>query len=850
MKKPSRNLVWRLARISLAIFAMLLFASHALAQNYVLSNLWSIAAGSQPYFGTSGVERGLAYNPVTGHLLLATRAPAAPTTPAAVMVLDADTGDVVSNLSIAGLVTSGPGMTFNMNMLGVADDGVIYACNLANVAIEPTNNFIIYRWQDESSDPTQAYKGNLGLDSDTGLIRFGDSFDVRGSGTNTMMIVGQGTAGQRFAIFTTVDGTNFTSQVFTNAAAASAEFYRGLAFGPGNTFFSRNTGNPNLHLSSFDLATGATEFIQTYTLTDNNFEAMSFNTANNLLLMIRGNASNSTNQFVNLYAVSTNNLATPPALLDTKYFLTNRASPNLVGAVDFGGDKVFALNVQNSLMAFRIVESSVANPPSINVQPESQTGYAGAPVVSFTPIITGTQPIVYQWFKDGEPIPDATNSTYVLTNLTTGMSGTYSLSVSNSAATIFSSNAVLTVLAPFNTAQMTNVWTLLPNSRDYVGGSDQQRGMAFNPATSNLLIVSRSTASNVVVLDSLTGAEKHFLTGDPFTIVPAGGPVTFAVSKIGISDDGVVYVANLVTAGNASSFRIYSWADDSPDSVPQLAFIGDPGLGSNLRWGDSMAVRGSGLDTQILFIAGSGSTVSLIRMSGDGVTLDQTPVVIDAIDTNPLPSYNVSSSIAFGTGTTFWTKTYGQPLRQIEFDPINGAAIVSRFYPFANENTVPGVVSTIAVDTNKQMLAALSFETPDNVRLYGIENLDAGPVLRDQEVFSTDASNANHLGAAVFGGDYLYVLDSNNGIKAFLINTNFVPELLSFPITSVVLNDNAEVVLTWQSEVGREYQVQTKNSLSDLQWIDLGSPISATETSTSFTNTVSGDARFYQILGR
>src|SRR5690606_5346504 len=127
----------------------------------------------------------------------------------------------------------------------------------------------------------------------------------------------------------------------------------------------------------------------------------------------------------------------------------------------------------------------------------------------------------------------------------------------------------------------------------------------------------------------------------------------------------------------------------------------------NLRWGDSMAVRGSGLDTQILLIAGSGTTVSLIRMSGDGVTLDQTPVVIDAADSNP-PTYNVSSSVAFGSGNTFWTKTSGQPLRHIEIDPMNGAGSVSHYYSFESENTGQGVVSAIAADTNKQMPAGLS----------------------------------------------------------------------------------------------------------------------------------------------
>lgn len=815
------------------------------AQNVVLSNLWSIEAGTQPFLTTTGTDRGLAYNPATGHVLLATRAAGAATTPAAVMVLDSETGSAIGNLSIANLVTSGTGMIFNMNMINVADDGVIYACNLANVAIVPTNNFVIYRWQDESSDPTIAYHGNLDLNISTALSRFGDSFDVRGSGTNTMIIAGQGVTGQRFAILTTTDGTNFSSKVFTNAAASNGDFYRGLTFGSGNTFFSKNTGSANLRYSTFDLAAGTTSFLQTYTVADNNLAAMGFNVASNLLVMIRANATASTNQYVNLYSVSTNQ-ATPPALLDTKRFVTNLLNGNIVGAVDFGGDKVFALNVQNGIMAFRIMENVVVNPPVITVQPTNQTVYAGAPLVVFAPGILGTQPLFYQWFKDNVAIPTATNATYSLTNLTTNMAGAYSLTVSNSAGSTTTSNAILKTLVPFNTAQMSNVWNLLPNSRPYLGDTDSERGLAYNPATTNLLLVSRATTNNIIVLDALTGSEKHFLNVDPFTITPTGGAVTFNLSKIGISDDGVVYAANLVAAGNATSFRIYSWANDSATAEPQLAFIGDPGAGSNLRWGDSMAVRGAGADTQILLTPGSGTTVSLIKMSPDGVTLDQTPVVINATDSNPLPNYTVPVGIAFGAGNSFWAKLVGSPLRQIEFDPVVGFGSVSRYYSFAAANTVPTFVSAIAVDTNKQFLAGVAFENPDNVRLYSIADLDAGPVLRDQELFATDNANGNSLGAAIFGGDYLFALNSNNGIKAFLINTNYVPPVVSFAITSIAVREGT-VVVTWQSVAGQSYQVQSKESLSELEWTNLGPQIQATGSSTSFTNELPASTRFYKI---
>src|SRR5690606_4341801 len=63
----------------------------------------------------------------------------------------------------------------------------------------------------------------------------------------------------------------------------------------------------------------------------------------------------------------------------------------------------------------------------------------------------------------------------------------------------------------------------------------------------------------------------------------------------------------------------------------------------------------------------------------------------------------------------------------------------------------------------------------DNVRLYDVSDLDIGPLMRDQEAFTSQNANANGTAATAFGGHYLFAVDSNNGIKAFVLNTNYVP---------------------------------------------------------------------------
>src|SRR5688572_27751835 len=110
--------------------ALLSFAAIASAQGVLTplpgfgTNGW-LAPGSSAFNTTGNTERGLAYNPVTGNLVLASRAGGNH-----VRVLSGATGADLGGFDTTG-VTGG---TFALNMIGVADDGAIYACNLSTSA--------------------------------------------------------------------------------------------------------------------------------------------------------------------------------------------------------------------------------------------------------------------------------------------------------------------------------------------------------------------------------------------------------------------------------------------------------------------------------------------------------------------------------------------------------------------------------------------------------------------------------------------------------------------------------------------------------------------------------------------
>jgi hypothetical protein len=54
-----------------------------------------------------------------------------------------------------------------------------------------------------------------------------------------------------------------------------------------------------------------------------------------------------------LYDLTTNN--SPPVLIETNSFASDNDNSNATGSVDFGGDRVFALDSNNGLIAMRIL---------------------------------------------------------------------------------------------------------------------------------------------------------------------------------------------------------------------------------------------------------------------------------------------------------------------------------------------------------------------------------------------------------------------------------------------------------------------------------------------------------------
>jgi|GEM_PF-1072708 len=153
------------------------------------AKLWEMNVGTHAWFANDNTARGMDINPVTNHILVVSR-----TGGHAIYVLNSLTGTVLDTMDMTG-VTGG---TAVLNIVRVANDGVIYACNL----VLDNQILKIYRWSNETAAPTVAFEGTV-------TKRAGDAFNLTGTGVNTKLYV-SGSANPAIEVFSTTDGLVFT----------------------------------------------------------------------------------------------------------------------------------------------------------------------------------------------------------------------------------------------------------------------------------------------------------------------------------------------------------------------------------------------------------------------------------------------------------------------------------------------------------------------------------------------------------------------------------------------------------------------------------------------------------------
>lgn len=320
-------------------------------------------------------------------------------------------------------------------------------------------------------------------------------------------------------------------------------------------------------------------------------------------------------------------------------------------------------NVTSNASTLTVIPAAV--PPSITTPPASQSVTLGDPA-SLSVVASGTVPLTYQWRKDGAAIGSATNATLTLSNVQNANAGSYTVVVTNSAGSVTSGVATLTVTTPSTaptitvqpTDQIAGAGTNV-TLRISVSGTPpfsyqwRRNGAAITGATSDTLtlpLVTTASAGSYTVLvtntaGSVTSAVAVLTVIDlpritilpvdqsvavgrnvSFSVVATGtAPLRYQWSKDGRAIAGAVSDTLALTAVTDADAGIYSVAVSNAagtDASRAVTLVVSPAA----SWLSNLSVltsAGGGDETLIVgFVVGggAGSKPVLIRAIGPSLS--------------------------------------------------------------------------------------------------------------------------------------------------------------------------------------------------------------------------------------
>lgn len=324
-----------------------------------------------------------------------------------------------------------------------------------------------------------------------------------------------------------------------------------------------------------------------------------------------------------------------------------------------------------------------------------------------------------------------------------------------------------------------NGWLAPAASSGYLTTDNNQRGMAYNPATNEVLVPFRQsvsgTSNSIVRFDGTTGALLGVMNNSNVT----GGD--FSINLVDVAADGVIYAAN--TASGSNPFKVYRWEDSS--ATPTVAFnnvINTAPISGVTSLGQAFAVFGSGAATQFAAGGGTSTNTNNFVIGGNlaaGVFGTATPYI------NVTPRSSATTN-DYRLGLTFVDANtiiglQGGPTRLTDFDGTTATVTAS------SSGTLGGTVNYRVLDyidvAGTPIVAAMNMST-SQVNIYNFTNPTSPVSLANLNLTVSPAGNGNGTGAISWGslvdngnGTYtarLYAMSTNQGVQAF--NVTMVPE--------------------------------------------------------------------------
>lgn len=194
-------------------------------------------------------------------------------------------------------------------------------------------------------------------------------------------------------------------------------------------------------------------------------------------------------------------------------------------------------------LAPALARAQPAVAPAITTQPAAQIVATGAPV-TFTVVATGTPAPRFQWYKNGDDIRSGTAASLTLSSASLNDAGVYTVRVSNSAGSVTSSPASLTVNAVAGTitaAAITN--SVKAGTEAKLSITTAGSGLTYQWRFNGRPISGATTATLTLPNVGLTANGSYFVT-----VSTRSGPAASAAGVLTVTTDA--RLANIATRGH------------------------------------------------------------------------------------------------------------------------------------------------------------------------------------------------------------------------------------------------------------------------------------------------------------
>ncbi len=306
------------------------------------------------------------------------------------------------------------------------------------------------------------------------------------------------------------------------------------------------------------------------------------------------------------------------------------------------------------------------------------------------------------------------------------------------------------------------------NYPSYFSTSYYERGMAYGKVNGKdrVYVLGRLGGPKIFVFDAMTGDTAGIIY--PTSEVSGG---TFPLDFVDVSDDGIIFAANLTIDVSSSAFKVYRWdsEQDTPKTVIDYTNMNLKGG----RLGDIFSVFGKASDNSLVIYAAVSGQDKIVKFTTSDNGMSFTPEVITLSN----GKLGTVPNVAVASDGTLYIKSYSHQL-----------------YHYQSDGTLIDSISSAVIGTDVTDIKYIRYNDKDFIMCYypndsapysderftivNVTNpLSASVVLQSPSI--GNISNLNATGAVDYmplnSKDYLFFIQgSNNGLAAFSSNPSTV----------------------------------------------------------------------------